>query len=188
MQRLTLIAASLFALAIFGCSKSTPPTEAPAPAPAKSVAVSAPTPARTETSSPVSDKEAASLEARYRGATDSQVKLDAIFQLTRLGTAEAVETIGRLFEAEGDLQMKVDLVDSLTSFEGQHDRKLSILASASQAGQPEEVREAAVEGLMSLNDRRAIPLLQPMLQDKNSDIAAKAKEAIDVLKWEPVTP
>lgn len=192
-----LVLTGFVAFAVAGCSESAPQDKPLVPL--KPVAVPVPPPRTTEPAPAVSDalpssgspesaRQSADLEKQYRGATDATARRNVLSLLADLGTTEAVEVIGRLFDSERELSLKVELVQALTVFDGQNDRKLSILATGIQAGQPDEVRMVALESLMNLGDQRGIALLQPLLQDQNPDIRTAARDAMDVLKWEPAMP
>ena len=55
------------------------------------------------------------------------------------------------------------------------------MVHALQPSLPRDVREAAIDGLEKLEDRRAVPILQQFLQDDDAEISEAAADAVDWL-------
>src|ERR1017187_9937332 len=88
--------------------------------------------------------------------------------------------LGYLFRDENSTEVKADILNELGNLEdpSAYDQ---VVAGLDQH-QPDEVHTAAIEALDSLGDKRAIPLLQPFLTDRDEDVRNAAQSAIDSLK------
>ena len=127
------------------------------------------------------------LEKDYLAKTNREDRLDLMMDITDWPGPETVKVLTRLFQAETDPELRVDLLDSLLSIEGSVDEKLSMLALATAKGQPTEVRQSAIDGLIDLEDPRVIPILNGLLNDPDEEIREGAKDAIEMLQTPPVT-
>ena len=125
------------------------------------------------------------LEKQYTATTNRDDRLDIMMDIAESPGAEAVKTLTRLFEAETDPDLKVDLLDSLLGIEGFKDEKLIMLTMGSRQGLPDDVRQSAIDGLIDLDDQRVIPVLNGLLNDPNEEIRESAKDAIEMLQAEP---
>jgi HEAT repeat protein len=101
-------------------------------------------------------------------------------------SAETVKTLTRLFEAETNVDLKIDLLDSLLGIEGFADEKLIMLTMGARQGLPNEIRQSAIDGLIDLDDRRVIPVLNGLLNDPDEEIREGAKDALEMLQTQPV--
>ena len=88
--------------------------------------------------------------------------------------------LGYLFRDENSTEVKADILNELGNLEdpSAYDQ---VVAGLDQH-QPDEVHTAAIEALDSLGDKRAIPLLQPFLTDRDEEVRNAAQSAIDSLK------
>ncbi len=127
------------------------------------------------------------LEKDYLAKTNREDRLDLMMDITDWPGPETVKVLTRLFQAETDPELRVDLLDSLLSIEGSVDEKLSMLALATAKGQPTEVRQSAIDGLIDLEDPRVISILNGLLNDPDEEIREGAKDAIEMLQTPPVT-
>ncbi len=127
------------------------------------------------------------LEKDYLANTNREDRLDLMMDITDWPGPETVKVLTRLFQAETDAELRVDLLDSLLSIEGSVDEKLSLLALGTAKGQPTEVRQSAIDGLIDLEDPRVIPILNGLLNDPDEEIREGAKDAIEMLQTPPVT-
>jgi type IV secretory pathway VirB10-like protein len=200
------VVALAVALSLAGCSKKaeeptgvpTEPTpaqktEAPATKPAPPPATpshAAAKPSQPDSAPAPTDPahQVAALESQYQAAKDADDRVDVVYKLAEVGNTEAVHALGRLFQVETDTDLKVDLLDALQSIENQSDAILPILANAVQPNQPQEVREAAIDGYMDIGDPRGIQALQALLNDPNEDIRDEARDAIELLKQSQTNP
>jgi hypothetical protein len=128
------------------------------------------------------------LEKDYATATNRDTRLDIMMDIAEIPGAESVKALTRLFEAETDLDLKVDLLDSLLGIEGFKDEKLIMLTMGARQGLPSEVRQSAIDGLIDLEDPRAVPILNGLLNDPDPEIREGAKDALEILQSEPPTP
>ena len=148
---------------------TTPPVKSPEPAPSAAEAA--------ETA-----KTVAKIEQDYAAATEMGSKLEIMYRASDLPAREGVQTVGYLFQRETDPELKTELLYVLQDFDGEADNILTILTMAVQANQPQEVREAGIDGMSDLEDPRAIGILQGLLNDPNEDIRDAAKDTIEILQ------
>ncbi len=92
---------------------------------------------------------------------------------------QIASALGYLFRDENSADVKVDVLNELGNLEdpSAYDQ---VVAGLDQH-QPDEVHAAAIEELGSLGDKRAIPLIQPFLTDRDDDVRNAAQSAIDSL-------
>lgn len=128
------------------------------------------------------------LEKEYLTATNRDARLDLMMDITDVPSAEAVKSLTRLFEQETDADLKVDLIDSLLGIDGYKDEKLAMLTLGVKTGLPKEVRETAIDGLIDLEDSRAMPLLNGLLNDPDPEIRESAQDAIELMQTPAQTP
>ena len=146
----------------------TPATQPVAPTPAKPNVV----PLAQLPSTP------ADLEKLYVTKTDFETKINIIYKLSTMNNFLAVQALGQLFHADPDIDMKMEILDSLENTQGLVDKKLDILKSAVHPDQHSEVRLIAIESLITLGDLQALSVLQPLLSDKSREIRDVASAAI----------
>lgn len=92
---------------------------------------------------------------------------------------QIASALGDLFRDENSAEVKADILNELGNLEdpSTYDQ---IVAGLDQH-QPDEVHAAAIEELDSLGDKRAIPLIQPFLTDRDEDVRNAAQSATDSL-------
>ena len=122
------------------------------------------------------------LEKDYLANTNREDRLDLMMDITDWPGPETVKVLTRLFQAETDAELRVDLLDSLLSIDGSVDEKLAMLALGAAKGQPTEVRQSAIDGLIDLEDQRVIPILNGLLNDPDEEIREGAKDALEMLQ------
>ena len=122
----------------------------------------------------------------YLATTNRDTRLYIIMDITETSSAESVKALARLFDAEKDAELKVDLIDSLLSIDGFKDEKLALLTQGVRQGLPVEVRQSAIDGLIDLEDNRAIPLLNGLLNDPDQEIRESAQDALDLVQKPPL--
>jgi HEAT repeat protein len=122
------------------------------------------------------------VEAAYRNSTDVMKKFDAIDELIDLGNAPALQTIARIFQAEKSPELQIELIDAVRFFEGENQYKMQIFGSGIRSNYPLEIRQAAIDGLIDLDDKAAIPILRGLLNDPNEEIRDAAHDAIEFLQ------
>lgn len=173
--------------------KPTAPTPVPeaSPAPveesraARFRARLAPPPAATPAlADPVEEKPRtpAQLQSDYLAAKEFPDRVDLIYQLGDAGTADAVFTLMRLFQAEADVDLKSEMLDAIDRIDEEIPAKLAFLAIALRPDQPADLREAAVGMLLMVNDRRAIPTWQTLLKDPDPERRETAQQQIEDLQ------
>ena len=157
----------------------TPPVPAAKPVtPAKSVVVKPDVAPEAGDTPPT----AVELEKHYLANPDFTERVQGIFQLSDLGTPEALSVLGRLFQKEQDPDLRIQVLNSLFDIEGQDDKKTALLAAGAATNQPKEVREAAIDALGDIEAKRALPILQALLNDPDEDLREHAKDVIEQLQ------
>jgi len=92
---------------------------------------------------------------------------------------QVASALGDLFRDENSVEVKTDILNELGNLEdpSAYDQTVAGLGQH----QPDEVHRAAIEALDSLGNKRAIPLIQPFLTDRDEDVRNAAQSAIDSL-------
>jgi HEAT repeat protein len=92
---------------------------------------------------------------------------------------QIASALGYLFRDENSVEVKTDILNELGDMEdpSAYDQ----IVQGLDQRQPDEVRVAAIEALDSLGDKRALPILQPLLTDRDEDVRDAAQSAIDSL-------
>ncbi len=92
---------------------------------------------------------------------------------------QIASALGYLFRDENSTEVKTDILNELGNLEdpSAYDQ---IVAGLDQR-QPDEVHAAALEELDDLGDKRAIPLLQPFLTDRDEDVRSGLPSVVVVL-------
>jgi len=151
--------------------------------------ISADSPTQAEAS--VSDIPVQNLDSRLQDmlrnfhTTGDRVQRSAIAtEMERLADAgvpkpQVASALGYLFRDENSTDVKTDILNELGNLEDPSAYD-PIVAGLDQH-QPDEVHAAAIEELDDLGDRRAIPLIQSFLTDRDEDVRNAAKSAIDSL-------
>ena len=134
------------------------------------------------TDSRLADKEAAALETDYLATNDFASKIETLYKISDLETGNAVDTLSRLFFQEKDADMKIQIIDAIGDIEGFKEKKLALLTSAVKTDQPQDVRESAINTLGDMEDARAIPILQSLLNDPDEDIRTDAEDTMKLLQ------
>ena len=197
------VVAGLTATVWTGCSKTEEATPAPVPpAPNKTERPKDTTsiPASSPVVKPVTQKPSAGLpatakadgeettptapelEKTYLANPDFTERVQVIFQLSDLGSADALATLGRLFQKEQDPDLRVQVLNSLFDIEGHDDKKAALLAAGVATNQPKDVRDAAIDALGDIDAKRAVPILQSLLSDADEDLREHAKDIIEQLQ------
>ena len=164
-------------------AKETPKVLAPTPsvkpvAPAKSADQMTPVTTEADESTPTAPE----LEKKYLANPDFTERVQVIFQLSDLGSPEALSVLGRLFQKEQDPDLRIQVINSLFDIDGQDDKKVALLAAGAATNQPKDVRDAAIDSLGSIDIKHAMPILQSLLNDADEDIREHAKDTIEQLQ------
>jgi hypothetical protein len=112
--------------------------------------------------------------ARSTMATDMAKLADAGVPKQQVASA-----LGYMFRDENSVQVKSDILDELSDLDDPS--AFDQVVQGLDPHQPDEVRTAAIQALDSLGDKRAIPLLQPLLADRDGDVRDAAQTATDSL-------
>jgi hypothetical protein len=92
---------------------------------------------------------------------------------------QVASALGDLFRDENSTDVKTDILNELGNLEDPS--AYNQIVGGLDQHQPDEVHTAAIEELDSLGDKRAIPLIQPFLTDRDEDVRNAAQSAIDSL-------
>jgi len=125
------------------------------------------------------------LEKDYLATTNRDTRLDVMMDIADAPGPASIQVLSRLFDAETDADLKVDLLDSLLGIEGFVEEKLKLLTKGTQKGLPNDVRQSAIDGLIDLDDQRVVPVLNGLLNDPDEDIRESAKDALEMLQSQP---
>jgi HEAT repeat protein len=87
--------------------------------------------------------------------------------------------LGYLFQDENSVEVKTDILNELGNLEDPS--AYNQIVAGLDRSQPDEIHAAAIEELGFSGDKRAIPLIQPFLADRDQDVRSAAQLAIDSL-------
>ena len=139
-----------------------------------------PAAANSDTNAAAAAAEIAGLEIDYRNNTEFTRRVELIYKITEVGTAEAIPALGRIFAGETDTELKTQVISSLADIDGQDDQKVAFLSAAVSGSQPKEVREAAIDAMTDLEaPQKGVPVLQSLSADPDSEIRDDVKDALD---------
>ena len=124
------------------------------------------------------------LEKNYLATTNQDERLDILMDIADTPSADAIKALSRLFNAEMDPELKIDLLDSLLAIDGFKEEKLDMLKLGVRPGLPIEVRQSAIDGLIDLDDPRVIAVFNGLLNDAEEDVREAAKDALEMLQPE----
>jgi len=124
----------------------------------------------------------ATLQGQYRAAREFDDRFEAAVRLGEVGTPEAVAALEGLFRNEPDPELRTELINALIGISGCKEERLRFLKLGLAADQPFEVREAAMDGLVDLEDARALALLKDLLGDPDERVRALARQLHDLLE------
>jgi hypothetical protein len=124
------------------------------------------------------------LEKNYFATTNHEERLDIVMDIADTPSAESVKALTRLFSAEKDPELKIDLLDSLLAIDGFKEEKLEMLKLGVNPSLPMEVRQSAIDGLIDLDDPRVIAVFNGLLNDPEEDVREAAKDALEMLQPE----
>jgi HEAT repeat protein len=120
----------------------------------------------------------------FHKASDKVDRSTTASDVAKLGDAgvpkqQIASTLGYMLRDENSVEVKTDILDELGNLDDP--AAFDQIVQALDQHQPDEVRTAAIEALDSLGDKRAIPVLQPLLTDRDEDIRSAAQSATDSL-------
>jgi hypothetical protein len=154
--------------------------------------ISAGTPTQAEALPVAGDSPAPNLDSRLQdmlrnfhttGDRDQRSALAAdMAKLAEAGVPkpQIASALGSLFRDETSVEVKTDILNELGNLEDPS--AYNAIVAGLDRHQPDEVHAAAIEELGFLGDKRAIPLIQPFLTDRDEDVRDAARSAIDSLK------
>jgi hypothetical protein len=122
------------------------------------------------------------LTREFQAAASFDDRFDAALRIGALGTAEAITTLEQLFRQEKDQELRVELINALIGCSGFKTERLRFLKLGVDRDQPAEVREAAIDGLVDLQDASALPVLEALFTDPDAAVAALARQSHELLR------
>ena len=131
-----------------------------------------PTPPNTDTA-----QQMATLQKRYSAAQGFDDRFEVAGQIGETANAEAVAALEQLFRQEPDKDLRVELINAMIGITCCKDERLRFLTQGLSPDQPTEVREAAIDGLVDLEDARALTLLQGLFKDPDEKIRELAQHS-----------
>ena len=114
-------------------------------------------------------------------------KLELIERLREMPSPATFRVATQLFAAEEDPELQGFLLDAVMSMEelGLAEEQLAFLADSLRRQWPNEVRVRLVDSMVDLADRRAIPLLEPLVNDPDEEVRAAAVGGLEILRGIP---
>jgi HEAT repeat protein len=125
------------------------------------------------------------LQTTYQSADTQTAKRELVYEISELGTEEAVVCLSDLLAGESVVALKMAMVDALSEIPGSN--AVAAVASGLVSSQPTAVRLAAIEALDFRDDPAALPYLRPLLTDPLGDVRKAASDAIDSIERPPLT-
>lgn len=122
------------------------------------------------------------LKGDYTATSETDDRIDIIYQLADVGTVDALRAMGWLFQIEADPELKSEIISALDDVDGQNEVRVAIYAIALHPDQPDEVRQAAVDALENIVDAQALPVWRTLLNDRDLGIRESAQEQIKALE------
>jgi hypothetical protein len=115
------------------------------------------------------------------GKIDRSIMASDMVKLADAGVPQQqlASALGYMFRDENSVEVKTDILNELGDLNDPS--AFDQIVRALDQRQPDEVRVAAIEALDSLGDKRAIPVLQPLLADRDEDVRDAAQTATDSL-------
>jgi hypothetical protein len=92
---------------------------------------------------------------------------------------QIASALGYMFRDENSVEVKTDILDELGDLDDPS--AFNQIVQGLDQHQPDEVRTEAIQALDTLGDKRAIPVLQPLLTDRDDDVRDAAQTATDSL-------
>lgn len=102
-------------------------------------------------------------------------------ELWGLNTMAALSTLHRLFNADTNVDVKVEILSGLVDAEATHETReirWALLLGGLSANQPGPVREVAATILSEAEDPRALPLLQSFANDPDAEVREVVNTAL----------
>jgi HEAT repeat protein len=143
------------------------------------------------TSPSVSDIPIQNLDSRLQDTlrnfptmSNSTERSTAAMDLSKLADSgvpkpQIATALGEMYRDETSVNVKTDILSALGDLDDPS--AFDQIVPALDPHQPDEIHRAAIEALDSLDDKRAIPLIQPFLNDRDEDVRDAARSATDSL-------
>lgn len=135
----------------------------------------------TPPATPEARQRVATLQTAYQAAGGFDDRFDVINEISEVNSVAAVEILEQLFRAETSAELREELINGLIPIGGCKNEKLRFLRLGIAANQPAAVREAAMDGLVDLEDARALPLLKELMADPDEKVRSVAKHNFELL-------
>jgi hypothetical protein len=178
-----------------GCERPAPlPPEAPITppaAPALSHAREAMIADRPTSGNPVAPAEvqspaprdAGSIVASYRVQMEVTNRHALVAELSDLPPAKGVAAVGELLAFEKRPELREALLDTLDAFAGEEAAKVALLRTELLENRTGAAsRDAAIDALLNIQHRAALPLWKALLEDADEETRDVARQAIAALE------
>lgn len=124
----------------------------------------------------------AQVEQAYKAHPEFSDRVQYIYQLSDMGTAEALAALGRIFHVEKDDELKVEVLNSLFSIDGLDDKKAVLASVGVSAHLAKDVRLAAIDALADIAAEHSLPILKTLVSDPDEDVRDSAKDTIEQIQ------
>ncbi len=123
------------------------------------------------------------IASAYSAESDEGKRRELIWEMLEAPPADGIAGIGRLLESEKRASLRVKLFDSLDSFSGFESEKLRVVArELSTQRAVGEVRDAAIDALLNIQHRDAIPVWEALAAGGDEEMRDVANAAIAALR------
>ena len=140
-----------------------------------------PAPATASAATPEQIQRLATLKTTYQAAQSFDDRFDVVIAIGKVGNAAAIQMLEQLFRTEKNHELRTELINALIEIGDCKDEKLSLLRLGITADQAPATREAAMDGLVDLDDARSLPLLKELATDPDEQIRTVAQQNLALL-------
>lgn len=122
----------------------------------------------------------------YTSAGEEQKRRDLIWELLDAPPADGVAGVDRMLQVEKRGSLRIELFDALESFPGSEPAKIDILKrEIPEIRQRGDVFDAALDALLNVQHRDAIPVWNKLAEKGDDEIKDVARSAIQALESLP---
>lgn len=122
------------------------------------------------------------LKANYAAAGSFDDRFDVVLKIAEARSGDSVRLLEELFRQEKDKDLRVELINGLMGLASCKEERLTFLKLGLAREQPAEVREAAIDGLVDLEDQRALDLVRGLSNDPDPAIAKLARDSAALME------
>ncbi len=126
------------------------------------------------------------LAGYYADLTDAPRKSELVYLIASIGSAEALQALERMFAVEQSVGLRADILDAMSDFK--LPEAVASVGKGLNAKLPVDVRLAAIDALVFMNATNAVPLLEKLYSDPDSQIQQEARAAVEMLQTPVMSP